>query len=780
LVFDGPIEILLWVSALAGVVAVRVSARGLPLASLRDPRWAPWIAGGLLLVGSLCAAVTIRDQIPGGDEPHYLVITQSLLYDGDLRIENNHQRGDYAEYLAHDIEPDYLQRGRDGEIYSIHAPGISALLLPAFAVGGHAGSVVLIALMNALAVGLMWRTAYLAGRSITAAWVATLAIVGSAPFFFHAFTIYPEPAGAVVVSYVLFTLVRLDVTPNAVRAHHLALTGAALALLPWLHTRFAIVAGTMGTVLVGRLVARRQRWRDLGAFASIPVVSAVAWFAFFTVIYGTPDPTAPYGASRQTSLGWIPAGLTGLFIDQQFGLLTAAPALAFAGVGLIIMCRKRSRLVLEHLLVIGPYVLSVAAFGMWWGGWSAPARFLVVLLPLCVLPLAHAWLSAGMAARLVLVALTALGAANVVARAAMQNGALIYNVRDGFDRLLDAAASSVSLPLAFPSVHRLGVETSLVLGVIYALAVFTVWLVVDLWVRARARTLGGQWTVTVWAMIAALLIAETASWRVARTAPLTIAESKLAFVQKWQPERRPLAVILPPLHVTTGDRVLHQLALDTPRSLLRRDEQPLLALARVPAGDYRLLVEGDSDADGEIDVAIGPTSQPTEHWSLRAVAVGDAARLHLPAAVHSITIRGDASAQSAVRRITLRPEHIVPTEHFVRRAARYGSTRVFCLDDGLFMESGGIWTRGDNRADVIVATDRDDDVEFTVAAGPVAVTLTLATETAAQTVDLAPGEARRLRLPAGRWSITTAGRFRPRDYDEGNRDSRVLGIRIEF
>ena len=28
--------------------------------------------------------------LPGGDEPHYLVIAESLLGDGDMRIENNH------------------------------------------------------------------------------------------------------------------------------------------------------------------------------------------------------------------------------------------------------------------------------------------------------------------------------------------------------------------------------------------------------------------------------------------------------------------------------------------------------------------------------------------------------------------------------------------------------------------------------------------------------------------------------------------------------------------
>src|SRR5262249_1681054 len=33
-----------------------------------------------------------------GDEPHYLVITHSVLVDHDLQIENNHTRGDYRAF----------------------------------------------------------------------------------------------------------------------------------------------------------------------------------------------------------------------------------------------------------------------------------------------------------------------------------------------------------------------------------------------------------------------------------------------------------------------------------------------------------------------------------------------------------------------------------------------------------------------------------------------------------------------------------------------------------
>jgi hypothetical protein len=91
-----------------------------------EPRRATVIAALLTGVIGLATLWSIGGRLPGGDEPHYLVITQSLLRDGDLRIENNHTQGDYAEYFGGTLRPDFINRGQDGEIYSIHAWSVSA------------------------------------------------------------------------------------------------------------------------------------------------------------------------------------------------------------------------------------------------------------------------------------------------------------------------------------------------------------------------------------------------------------------------------------------------------------------------------------------------------------------------------------------------------------------------------------------------------------------------------------------------------------------------------
>ena len=58
-----------------------------------------------------------------------------------------------SEYFPLDLEPHYLTRGVDGEIYSIHPVGMPVLIAPVYAAGGYRAVVVLFALMAAVGSG---------------------------------------------------------------------------------------------------------------------------------------------------------------------------------------------------------------------------------------------------------------------------------------------------------------------------------------------------------------------------------------------------------------------------------------------------------------------------------------------------------------------------------------------------------------------------------------------------------------------------------------------------
>ncbi|HXH05973.1 MAG TPA: hypothetical protein VNI83_05210, partial [Vicinamibacterales bacterium] len=424
-VWTGPLATAVWAAAVAGLLLARplaLPARLRPWAL--SPSRAPWAAGAVALVFYSVVAWGAAPMAPGGDEPHYLVVTQSLLYDRDLRIENNHDRRDYAAYFAGTLRPDYLVRGRDGAIYSIHAPGLPALIAPAFALGGYPAVVGFLLLLSSIAAALVWRVAFVLTGAPSAAWFGTAAVVAATPVAFHSFTVFPDgPAGLCVLAGLLL-LLRLGAARRAgiaVAPGTLARAGAMLALLPWLHTRFALLAAVLATAALLRLPRSRDGLCGAAALLAVPAASALAWFGYFYVLYGTPDPNAPYGTFMRTQShpSFITGGLAGLFFDQQFGLLVYAPVYAAAVWGLLALWRRPGelpgagdrRLVVELILLAAPYLAAVTTLRMWWAGWSAPARFLVPLLPVGAVLCAVAWQTArGRAARA-----AALGAAAVTA-----------------------------------------------------------------------------------------------------------------------------------------------------------------------------------------------------------------------------------------------------------------------------------------------------------------------------------------------------------------------------
>src|SRR5687768_6331802 len=80
--WEGLLESLVWAAALAGVVFARMPPRAVQAAALiSNPHIAPWTAASLAFVCSIAAWTALHDRLPDGDEPHYLIMTQSLIHD---------------------------------------------------------------------------------------------------------------------------------------------------------------------------------------------------------------------------------------------------------------------------------------------------------------------------------------------------------------------------------------------------------------------------------------------------------------------------------------------------------------------------------------------------------------------------------------------------------------------------------------------------------------------------------------------------------------------------
>src|SRR5918992_2385824 len=117
--------------------------RSHPPIGRRSVAWGAAALFGLLFLVYL-ASIGIRASRGAsitGDEPFYLLTTQSLIQDGDLDLTNQYAARSYRVFFDH---PDGLWRqsvpnGR-GELLSPHEPALSVLLVPGFAAGGLLGA----------------------------------------------------------------------------------------------------------------------------------------------------------------------------------------------------------------------------------------------------------------------------------------------------------------------------------------------------------------------------------------------------------------------------------------------------------------------------------------------------------------------------------------------------------------------------------------------------------------------------------------------------------------
>lgn len=764
LLWDGPIEGIVWATVIVGLIA----ARRPPIpAIVSNPSIAPWIAAIGVAFASYAVFSQVRGVFPGGDEPHYLAATQSVLEDFDLRVANNYANGGYLDYFSGRLEPHFLKRATSGEIYSIHAPGVSFIVLPAFAVAGYTGAVITMIVIAALTAALTWRLAFRVSGSIGGAWTGVAAVFATAPYFFHSFTIYPEIIGSLCVMCGVWLLIELA-DGREVDARSLIAVGSALAILPWLHSRFAVLAAVIGLLIVIRVVARPPGWANVLTFLAVPAVAGAAWFAFFYLIWGSPSPMAPYGADTSTSPAYIPRGVFGLLIDQQFGVLATAPVYLAAFAGVIALWHRRPRLAIEIALIVIPYALTVASYAMWWAGSAAPARFLVAVLPLAALPIATLAVTPTTLLLLVSMAL-------VVPRAFVESGRFIVNNRGGVDPSLRWLAENVDFVRAVPSVHLEGGSAAAMRALVWLLALaIASRLSVTI---ARRRSVGESFAAAGALGATAVMIAASLVWSLRGGSPIAGPESQLAAVARFRPAWQSTIVEWP------------ELTTKSPADLLNRMNigmaGPAMWLDRVPAGEYEVYADPTASMTGSLDMFVGRTDPPIASPHLDDLRDANAPfRLRLPVMVRTLNFRATDGAPV----YTLRPVGVVKaaTRRPAIRATRYGHARAFFFDEQAYLERDGFWTRADGRAMVVIDTDegtRLSGLPISITAGAVPTNITLSVGNWEETFTLASGQRQDVMLPpapAGAWplSIRSGAGFRPSEREPNSRDVRSLAAWI--
>ncbi|MEO5952936.1 MAG: hypothetical protein ABIQ44_10775, partial [Chloroflexia bacterium] len=324
------------------------------------------------------------------------------------------------------------------EQYNFHWPGLSALLIPAWIIGGWfqlwwPATIVFMIFVGALTALNVFLFAFeLTGKK----WIAFAVwfpISFSNPVMSYTYLIFTELICGLLL---LYALRRLALGWGANGPFRRVLIGLCIALIPWIAWRCMPLSVGLGIYAVVQWWRHYHITRDeqdlepvqvkVGdteylrpsdiatsdtrnllsgtAWLLVPVVVLgllIAWHNLF--LYGSlfPDnrtPERPYDKiffwpwQGREDLTHFTTSIYGLLFDQKYGLLIYAPIYLLGILGLVFMFRSARRSDRRLLMWMGavslPYLFIIFSFYYWNGLWCPPARFLTTFCPLMAAPLA--------------------------------------------------------------------------------------------------------------------------------------------------------------------------------------------------------------------------------------------------------------------------------------------------------------------------------------------------------------------------------------------------------
>ncbi|MEO6260674.1 MAG: hypothetical protein ABIP63_09995 [Thermoanaerobaculia bacterium] len=335
-----------------------------------EVRWSANRAGMLaLLLYAMSIPLMVRTPIDG-DEPFYLLMTESLVRDHDLDLANQYRDLAHSATGRTDLVPQIGDvTGPHGERYAHFEPFLSILLMPGYFLGGLAGALATMAILGALLARSTVRLFEEEGIPDATARALFPLFAFGPPILIFATRIWPEvPAALCFVEAI-----------RGLRQRRPSRWVAPIVGLALLKMRFLLIALPLLASMV-----RRKRHAALAALG-VGVGLLIVWS-----IAGS---GTNLHRIRELLPGKPQAYLTGFFgllLDGAAGIAFQAPIYLF---GLLAITRWRTMPKAFRLGIVSAvlYVITLAPRAEWHGGWSPPLRYIVFLMPVLALGVAALW-----------------------------------------------------------------------------------------------------------------------------------------------------------------------------------------------------------------------------------------------------------------------------------------------------------------------------------------------------------------------------------------------------
>ena len=345
------------------VAVVLLAIFALHLAAGKDVRWSANRAAAIAgIVYALTIPAMLRTPVDG-DEPFYLLVTQSMVRDFDLDLANQYRDVLTNEMNRPDLKPQHGDPvGKNGEQYSRHEPFLPLLMVPGYFLAGLHGALATIALFGVLLVRSTVRWMEDEGISDDAARAVFPFFAFAPPVLFYATRIWAEVPAA-------FCFVEVLRGMRNERGKR------------WLPALLGLVLLKLRFVLVGAACVLLLRRKRLVLLLAIPLIIAFLITGDATNVHTWREvvPTLNHAT-----------GFFGLLVDGMSGIAFRAP---FYLIGLFALTRWRS---MPHGFRLGILASLIYLFYLlprpeWFGGWAPPLRYVVFLMPVLALGAAAVW-----------------------------------------------------------------------------------------------------------------------------------------------------------------------------------------------------------------------------------------------------------------------------------------------------------------------------------------------------------------------------------------------------
>lgn len=320
-----------------------------------------------------------------GDEPHYLLISSSILADGDVDLANNYRNRDYSFYYPGQLDLHaYPGRKRPGELHSKHSAGLPFLLTPFYLAGREAGHLALAITRNpeaarrtfikvvrypmCILTALLGLFVFLQSLEMTRSRKTALSIwflfSFAFPTLFYSQLIYPEVPAALITLLVFRYLVwRKTYTPTC-----LFFGGAGIAVLPWLGIKYSILSAILLITCLHELLRQQKKSpKQYLLLSALPVFSILMLMNHLWALYGNFSPFSTYGGIVPRSTlsisgfwdGSLRFGLASIF-DRQSGILPYAPVYLLCLAGMLHWLKQTRRRAVPLAVIFACFWVLVA------------------------------------------------------------------------------------------------------------------------------------------------------------------------------------------------------------------------------------------------------------------------------------------------------------------------------------------------------------------------------------------------------------------------------------